>query len=78
MGETSLAKYQTDSGFYVGDRVELPDGRKGYIDRITLKGVNYSHYTDPSSDTKASVVRVVGGMLQDYGKWLDCQLTRIG
>jgi hypothetical protein len=58
--------YATHNGFYIGDEVELPDGRRGCIDEIVHKVVH--------ADVGAtySVVRL------DDELWLDGWLTRVG
>lgn len=61
--------YATDSGFYVGDVVELPDGRIGCIDEIILRNVNFK--VSPHYYENLTVVRL------DDEYWLDRQLTRI-
>ena len=61
--------YATDNGFYIGDRVEVPDGRKGDIDEIILKGVNWQ--LDHETYVTVTIVRL------DQELWPDIQLTRI-
>lgn len=67
--------YSTDAGFFVGDNVELPDGRKGSIHMIVLRNVNIRHNSE--TYITASVVRVTHSTNGDLGLWLDHQLTRI-
>lgn len=61
--------YATEAGFYLGDRVELPDGRKAEIDEIVLRNVNFQ--VEPELYESVTVVRL------DDEYWLDRQLTRI-
>lgn len=66
--DTSAA-YVTHNGFYLGDEVQLPDGRRGCIDEIVLPKV----YADVDGDVACtySVVRL------DNELWLDGWLTRV-
>lgn len=61
--------YSTYNGFYFGDTVQLPDGRRGCIDEIVLPEV----YADVDGDRLCtySVVRL------DDELWLDGWLTRV-
>lgn len=61
--------YATDMGFYVSDRVALPDGRLAYIDEIILRNVN--KWIEPNLVDNLTVVRI------DDEYWLDSQLSRV-
>lgn len=58
--------YATHNGFYIGDRVQVPDGRFGCIDEIV-----HLHVHGREGDVH-SVVRL------DDELWLDGWLTRVG
>lgn len=58
--------YATVNGFYLGDEVGLPDGRRGCIDEIVHK-----HVFGKDDDVQ-SVVRL------DDELWLDSWLVRVG
>ena len=72
MAEATFAKercehppYATHNGFYLNDRVQVPDGRFGCVDEIKHLHV---HGLDGAIH---SVVRL------DYELWLDGALTRV-
>lgn len=69
MSPTNDTPYATDSGFYIGDEVELPDGRVGCIDEIVKKDINY--WSHGIGTYKVTLVRL------DDEYWLDTSLTRI-
>ena len=64
----------TDSGFYVGDKVETPDGKIGHIKSVTVHNVNWQ--VNPEEYTAFSVVAVE--MEDSHAQyWADLQLTRM-
>lgn len=67
--DEQIAAWRTEQGFYLGDAVETPDGRRGCLDEIVVPLV---HYSDEHGTWTASVVRL------DDEFWLDGSLTRVG
>lgn len=68
LGERSYATY---NGFYLGDEVELPDGRRGCIDEIVVREVRADYDRSGDHYPTYSVVRL------DNQYWLDGWLTRV-
>lgn len=63
--------YRTQNGFYLGDLVELPDGREGHIDEIVTQQVHVWYNKSVDIYQFATVVRL------DDELWLDISLTRL-